>query len=282
MSTDQEALIGFPEQASKGLKGGALGLVSSIVVGVASTAPAYSLAASLGFVVATANGDGIVGIKSPSIMLLAFVPMYLIAVAYQELNKAEADCGTTFTWATRAFGTRVGWMGGWGIIAADVIVMANLAQIAGQYTFSLFKADGLAASTFWSTVAGVIWIIIMSYICYRGIEISARIQYALLSCEVIVLVIFSGYALVKVYTNSAPKGSLHPSLSWLVPSGLSSSAIVTAVLLAVFIYWGWDTAVSVNEETANPEVTPGRAAIISTLLLLATYAIVTVATASFA
>jgi hypothetical protein len=73
----QDALIGFPEQASggKGLKGGALGLISSIVVGVASTAPAYSLAASLGFVVATANGDGIVGIKAPSIMLLAFVPM---------------------------------------------------------------------------------------------------------------------------------------------------------------------------------------------------------------
>ena len=68
-------------------------------------------------------------------MLLAFIPMYFIAVAYAELNKAEPDCGTTFTWAARAFGPRVGWMGGWGIIAADVIVMANLAQIAGSYTF---------------------------------------------------------------------------------------------------------------------------------------------------
>jgi len=282
MSTSQDALIGYPEQASKGLKGGALGLVSSIVVGVASTAPAYSLAASLGFVVATANGDGIVGVKAPSIMLIAFIPMFFIAIAYQELNKAEPDCGTTFTWATRAFGTRVGWMGGWGIIAADVIVMANLSQIAGAYTFSLFHLDGLAASKFWSTVAGVIWILIMTYICYRGIEISARIQYVLLGTEVLVLIIFSGYALVKVYTNAAPAGALHPHLSWLVPTGLSSSAIVTATLLAVFIYWGWDTAVSVNEETKDPATTPGRAAIISTLLLLATYALVTVATVAFA
>jgi len=282
MSTSQDALIGYPEQASKGLKGGALGLVSSIVVGVVSTAPAYSLAASLGFVVATANGDGIVGVKAPSIMLIAFIPMFFIAIAYQELNKAEPDCGTTFTWATRAFGTRVGWMGGWGIIAADVIVMANLSQIAGAYTFSLFHLDGLAASKFWSTVAGVIWILIMTYICYRGIEISARIQYVLLGTEVLVLIIFSGYALVKVYTNAAPAGALHPHLSWLVPTGLSSSAIVTATLLAVFIYWGWDTAVSVNEETKDPATTPGRAAIISTLLLLATYALVTVATVAFA
>ena len=92
----------------KGLKGGTLGLVSSIVVGVASTAPAYSLAASLGYVVLVSNGEGIVGVKAPAIMLLAFLPMYFIAVAYAELNKAEPDCGTTFIWAARAFGTRTG------------------------------------------------------------------------------------------------------------------------------------------------------------------------------
>ena len=120
---------------TKGLKGGALGLVSSVVIGMASTAPAYSLAASLGLHRRASRAT-----KAPAIMLLAFVPMYLIAVAYRELNQAEPDCGTTFTWAARAFGPRTGWMGGWGIIAADVIVMANLAQIAGSYTFRLFGA----------------------------------------------------------------------------------------------------------------------------------------------
>lgn len=280
---ETQAPLGFPEAAGdKGLKSGALGLVSSIVVGMASTAPAYSLAASLGFVVATVNGDGIVGVKAPSIMLLAFVPMLFIAIAYQQLNKAEPDCGTTFTWATRAFGPRAGWIGGWGIIAADVIVMANLAQIAGSYGFQLFGLDELAASTFWSMVAGVAWIIVMTYICYRGIEVSARLQYALLGIEVVVLVIFSVIALIKVYSGNATPGSLTPSLSWLWPSGMTLSALVTATLIAVFIYWGWDTAVSINEETSDPEKTPGRAAIISTLLLLLTYAIVSVATVAFA
>jgi amino acid transporter len=266
----------------KGLKGGALGLVSSIVVGVASTAPAYSLAASLGFVVIVTNGDGIVGVKSPAIMLLAFLPMYFIAVAYAELNKAEPDCGTTFTWAARAFGPKSGWMGGWGIIAADVIVMANLAQIAGSYSFSLVKADGLAASTFWSTVAGIVWIVIMTYICYRGIELSARIQYCLLGIEVLVLVIFASYALIRVYSSQPPATAIKPSLSWLWPSGLSLSAMVSATLIAVFIYWGWDSAVSINEETADPHRTPGRAAVLSTLLLLAIYAVVSIAVVAFA
>ncbi len=265
----------------KGLKSGALGLVGSIVVGIASTAPAYSLAASLGYVVIVANGDGIVGVKAPLIMVVAFIPMYCIAVGYSELNKAEPDCGTTFTWASRAFGTRTGWMGGWGIIAADVIVMANLAAIAGAYSFSLFGFDDLAGSLFWSTFAGVVWIVVMTYICYRGIEVSARLQYALLGIEVVTLVAFALFAIIKVYAGDAPVG-LKPSLDWLSPSGLSVTAVVSATLIAIFIYWGWDTAVAINEESDDPGTTPGRAAILSTVLLLLTYALVSVATIAFA
>jgi amino acid transporter len=126
----------------KGLKTGALGMLSSVVIGVASTAPAYSIAASLGFVVAA------VGLQSPAIMIVAFIPMLFIAAAYYYLNRAEPDCGTTFCWVTRAMGPHAGWMGGWAIIVADVVVMASLSQIAGIYTFLLFNADGLAETRF--------------------------------------------------------------------------------------------------------------------------------------
>ena len=273
---------------SKGLKGGALGLLSSIVVGMASTAPAYSLAASLGLIVAS-GGALLAGVKAPAIILMAFIPMYMIAVAYQELNKAEPDCGTTFTWASRAFGPLVGWMGGWGIIAADVIVMANLAQIAGSYSFTFVGGLGwtgaadLADSTLWSTVAGVIWIVVMTYICYRGIEVSARLQYGLLGIELVVLLAFAVVALYKVYTGTAETYSIHPSIDWFWPAGLDFSTVIApALLTALFIYWGWDTAVACNEESDDPGTTPGRAAVISTFLLLATYALVSVATIAFA
>jgi amino acid transporter len=261
-----------PYGKDKGLKSGAIGLLSSVVIGVSSTAPGYSIAATIGFVAA------VVGFQSPAVMLLAFIPMLCIAYAYRELNTIHPDCGTTFTWAARAFGPRTGWMGGWGIIVADIVVMANLAQIAGQYGFLLFGADGLAASTFWSTLVGVLWIASLTYVCYRGIEISARLQFVLLAVEVAAMAIFSVTALVKVYSGHAGKGAVHPSLDWFNPFSITSfSALSSGVLLAVFIYWGWDTAVSVNEETSDPEKTPGRAAIISTVALLAIYAVITVA-----
>src|ERR1700761_867293 len=160
MSSATQQVRGVTE--SKGLKSGALGLVSSVVVGVASTAPAYSLAAALGFIVVSGIGNQEVGVHAPGVILLAFVPMYLIAVAYQELNKAEPDCGTTFTWASRTFGPGMGWLGGWGIIVADVIVMANLAQIAGQTTFGLIGNLGAlfgdqAAANYWGGIATNYW-----------------------------------------------------------------------------------------------------------------------------
>ncbi len=119
----------------KGLRAGALGLVSSVVIAVSSTAPAYSMAATLGLIVA------IVGVHSPGMLIVSFLPVLCIAYAFRELNKVDPDCGTTFTWTTRAFGPWAGWMGGWGIIAADVIVMASLSQIAGHYALLLAGAD---------------------------------------------------------------------------------------------------------------------------------------------
>ena len=276
VSADQ-ADAGF-DILEKGLKQGALGLLSSTVIALASVAPAYSLAATIGFVVIA------VGLQAPVIMILAFIPMYCVAVGYRELNEAEPDAGTTFTWAARTFGPRTGWMGGWAIVAADVVVMANLAAIAGSYFFLLFNADGVAAQTFWPTVVGVGWIVLMTWICYIGIEISARVQYALLGIELSILALFSVVALVRVYAGHAVKGvSLHPALSWFNPFDIPSrSALAAGLLLAVFIYWGFDTAVSINEETKDARKTPGKAAITATLVLLGIYVLVTTSTQAFA
>jgi amino acid transporter len=269
---------GRPGVVDKGLKKDALGFVSSCVIGVASTAPGYSLAASLGFVVAVAG----VGLQAPAVMLLAFVPMLLIASAYYYLNRADPDCGTTFSWATRALGPSVGWLGGWAIVVADVIVMANLAQIAGLYSFLLVGWQSAADSTFAVTLVGVVWIAIMTAICVIGIELSARTQVGLLSAEIITLVLFSIVALVKVASGDAGPHAVDPSLTWLNPLQIDSfSALISGVLIAVFIYWGWDSTVTVNEESRDATEGPGKAALLATVILLAIYVVVSYAAQAY-
>jgi amino acid transporter len=279
MATAEGAPPGaIEQQVDKGLKTGALGLVSATVMGVASTAPAYSLAATLGFIVA------VVGLGSPIVAVLAFIPIFLTSIGYSELNKADPDCGTTFTWGARAFGPRTGWAGGWAIVVADVLVMASLAQVAGQYLFLLFGAKGIGSNptSGWVLLVGLAWIASMTYICYRGIEVSAMFQRVLLAIELVMLLVFSLTALIRVGTGNHPASSITPAWSWFNPMQGGFSGFVSGIILMLFIYWGWDTAVAVNEETKDPSKTPGRAAILSTVILLVTYVIVILSAQSFA
>ena len=273
---------GTPDQ--KGLKKNAITFASNVVIGVASTAPGYSLAATLGFVTVIAG----IGVGAPAVMLVAFIPMLFIALAYNYMNRADPDCGTTFTWVTKAMGPSLGWMGGWAIVVADVIVMANLSQIAGIYTFRLFDWTSAVNSNFAVTVVGVIWIIVMTWICWRGIELSARTQQFLLGMEFVTLVVFAIVALITVYVNH-PHGvlggvhfqAIEPQAAWFNPFAIGFTPLINGVLLAVFIYWGWDTCVTVNEETEDAGRAPGRAAVVSTLMLLAIYLVVSAAAQAY-
>jgi len=274
-----EQIQPIEQETDKGLKSNALGLISSIVIGVASTAPAYSLAVTLFFVVV------LVGFHAPAVAVLAFIPILFCSIGYSEMNKADPDCGTTFTWGARAFGPKTGFAGGWGIVAADLLVMASLAQVAGQYVFLLVGAKGIGSNpaSGWVLLVGIAWIIAMTYICYRGIEVSANFQKVLLSIELVMLLVLSVTALVRVYSGHHPASSVHPSISWLNPLHVGGfQAFIGALIYMLFIYWGWDTAVSVNEETKDKNKTPGQAAIISTFLLLVTYAIVIFSVVAFA
>jgi amino acid transporter len=260
------------------LRPGAIGFASNVAIGVASTAPAYSMAATLGLLVAVAG----VGTHAPAVLLVSFVPMLCIAVAYRALNRVDPDCGTSFAWVTRALGPRLGWMTGFTIFAADVIVMATLSEIAAKYLYLLLGFDSAARSTLALVLAAATFIALMTWVAYRGVELSARLQQALLALELGILGLFAVVALVKVYTGGAGAGSLHPSVSWLNPFALSFGALADGVLLGVFVYWGWDACVTVNEESRDARRGPGRAAVVSTLILLATFVLVSVAGQSVA
>lgn len=266
----------------KGLRETALSTVDSLVIGVASTGPAYSIAATLGLVAAG------VGFQAPAIVLLAFLPTFCCALGYAHLNRAEPDCGTSFVWVSRAFGPHWGWLSGWAIVVCDVLVMASLAQVTGQYAFLLFGADEIGSDPTHPAVlaVGLVFILGMTWLCVRGIRVSAKLQTALVGIEAVVLLIFAVVALARVGAGFAAgtpiPGSSLPSWEWFVPINMDFSTFANTVLLMVFIYWGWDSVLAVNEETRDRHRAPGRAALTSTVVLLGIYLLTTVAALAYA
>lgn len=269
---------GDDARGEKGLRKGALGFVDSVSIGVASTGPAYSIAATLGFVAAA------VAWQAPVVVLLAFVPVLFAAFGYDALNRAEPDAGTSFVWVTRAFGISWGWMAGWAIVVADVLVMASLAQVAAQYTFILFGSD-IGSNPHHPAVLllGVAFIGVLTWLAVRGILLTAKLQVVLVIIETGVLLVFAITALVRVYTGHGLPESRTVSWEWFNPFAISDpSQLITGVLLMVFIYWGWDSVLSVNEETKDSRRTPGLAALCSTVILVSVYVLFTVAAQAFA
>ena len=110
------------------------GCSASVALALSSVAPAYALTATLGPTV------GVVGAQMPATFLVGFVPMLLVAYAYRRLNQVAPDAGTSFTWTVKAFGPHVGWMCGWGLLIATIIVLSNLAGVAVTF-FYLFIAE---------------------------------------------------------------------------------------------------------------------------------------------
>ncbi|MDP8951620.1 MAG: amino acid permease, partial [Actinomycetota bacterium] len=227
----ERAVQGRRVTGEKGLKSNAIGFVEALVIGVASTAPAYSLAAVIGLVVVA------VGAQAPAVLLAAFVPMFFIAAAFYYMNRADQDAGTTFSWVTRAMGPYLGWMGGWAVGVTGILVIGSLADVAGRYTFLLFGMSGAAESKAAVTTLAVVYIALMTLVCVLGIEPSARLQDVLIVAQVGALLLFAAVALYTVLSGNAPETALVPEASWFSPFAVEDGeALVGGLLICVFIY----------------------------------------------
>lgn len=266
---------------SKGLAAGRIGTFTGAVLGISTVAPGYTLTASIGLIVAA------VGLKMPAILIAGFIPMFLTAYAYRELNSRAPDCGASFTWSTKAFGPYVGWMCGWGMVIATIIVLSNLASIGVQYGYQFLGAvthnqtvAELANNKAVSIISTVALLAIATYISSRGITTSEKVQYVLVGFQMIVLVLFAVVAIVKA---PGAAGHLDFDLDWFNPmTGLTLSAFVIGLVGSIFAFWGWDTCLTLGEESKDPTKVPGRAGLLCVLSILLTYLLVAVAVMMFA
>ena len=267
-----------PAAANKGLKAGSIGIGPTVALGLAAVAPAYSLAVTLGFVVLA------VGSSTPAAFLLGFVPILFTAFAFRDLNREMPDCGGVFVWISRVFGPRAGWFfGGWVPQVATFISSAALAQVATTYLLT-FLGLGWAASQPVIVAAIACGLIALSgIVAARGIELSAWLQYALIALQLIALGGFCIGAFIAMAAGTAAEGAEQPRLDWFNPFASGDlSGLVHGVILCLFIYWGWDALIAVNEETTDRKGTPGRAVVVTTVILLFFYVVTATAAVGFA
>src|ERR1700682_515472 len=246
------------------LKRGALSILDDVVIAVSSTAPAYSIGTTLAALALA------VGLGGPAAIWVGFLPVTGIAIAYYYLNRAMPNCGTSYTWTSKALHPSLGFLSGWVVIVTDLLFMSFAAPQCGQALLQLFNAWNLtslgpitldAANSTAATIFGVVFLAIVTYMCVVGIQLAARLQWVLLAIEYLIVL---GFSIIGFFHG----GGSGLSLDWFNPFSLSLGALAAGVVISVFFYWGWDTATAVNEETEGASEKPGRAGIIGMFLLL--------------
>ena len=243
-----------------------LGLVDGVVIAASSTAATTSIGIGMGLIA------GIVGLHLPIIMLLAFLPIIGIAGAYGRLNRVEPNCGNSYVWVGRSLSPWLGFLSGWVNLVGTVVFLSYTTAVTGSAILQFAgevhvrSAAGVRLdpdSTLQSTLIGLAVLAAVTLAAVYGVAVAARLQRYLLVFEYTVLIGFCGYALFA--------GS-HPfSLSWFDPFAIPSlSSLAQGMVVAVFCYWGFDAAFSVNEETRDPR-DASRGATIALYVMLALF-----------
>ncbi len=243
------------QREGRGLRAGALGLGGGIAVALGSVGPTASIALTLA-ALASVNS-----FASPITVLIAFVPMFGIAIAFRALNRWRVDCGATYEWAGRAISPYFGFLSGWLILLAYYVGAISIVLPIGPYFAQLIGLHG-GGSTLVEAIVGALALVIVTGFLYVGTKGSARLSWVLIVIEYTVITLLAILCLIAVFGGNVHSVPFHWNwFSWTTLGG--GSGLIAGFLSAVYLYSGWDTAMLVNEETENAPVTPGAAVLIS-------------------
>lgn len=233
-----------------GLAKGALGVIESVIMGIAGTAPAYSIAATTSLIVGT------VGVLSVGSILYCGLIMFGMMLAFINLNKMAPDAGASFAWVSRVFGPTWGFFSGWGLIVASVVFMVTATVPAAQATLKILSPDHVD-STGWVTAVAAIWLTLISAVVGKGIKHASFAQILFTIIETAIVFVIMIAAFYYFWNNPAHV----PSIEWFSPTSFTAETFVAGSLVAIFFYWGWDVTMNLGEETVDGEPQPaGRGA----------------------
>ncbi|HUA42711.1 MAG TPA: APC family permease [Streptosporangiaceae bacterium] len=257
-----------PVAAGTGLRANVLGLFDSIVMAVAGSAPAYTIAGS------TAALIGVVGLAGPAALLYCGIPMLGIAWAFSYLNRIEANAGASYAWVGRVLHPALGFIAGWSLVISATIFMVAGSLPAGSVTLGLFSASA-ANHPVYVLLVGSVWFLVMVGLVIMGVRVTARAQWIMSGVEVAILVLFAILAIAHSASHAVTKFSW----SWFGLSHFNGMAgFAAGGLVAAFYYWGWDVASNLNEEMKDSKRSAGLGGIIGVVIVFALYEIFTIAT----
>ncbi len=200
-------------------------------------------------------------------ILICFIPMIGIAIGYQRLNAWQPSAGATYSWVGRALNPHAGFFAGWIMLMYYTIGTTSLTVPLGTYFLSFFS-NSAANDKYWVALVGSVFDILVLIVAALGIKLSARFNWGWAVFEYVLMIGFAVAAIDHDLLHRAVRLGAYPGLAL----HAARTGLISGILIAIFLYSGWDTAAYVGEEAKGKQA--GRAAILSVVILFFIYSFV--------
>ena len=250
------------------LRANSLSLVESLVMGVAGSAPGFSIAVALASLLATA------GALAPGALLIFAVPMIGISLAYKGLGARMANAGAAYEWTGRIFNKTLGYFSGWALLIASTVFVVTGAVPLGTATLSFFPDPTLTNHVTLTAAIGAVWFVLIGLVLIAGVKLTSTVQMVMSLIELAILTVI----LIAAGFHAVRFGPVTPfSWAWFgmnYPRG----AFAASALIVVFFYWGWDVTANLGEETDTARQGAGNGGFLSVFVTTAYFLAFAVAT----
>jgi amino acid transporter len=240
-----------------GLRAGALGLAESVVMGIAGTGPAYSVAASTATLVAAT------GVYAPASLLYCGLIMFGIVFAFRHLNRVTVNAGASYAWVSTIFSPVVGFFAGWTVLISSAVFMVSGTLPAASATLELL-APGFAGNQNAVTIAAALWLVVIGIVVAKGVKLSSWLQIGFTLVEAGVLAML----LVLAMLGFAPPPARPLEFAWFTGVGLTPALFAGGAATALFALSGWDVTANLNEETRDGGRVSGAGSIVAVMIVV--------------
>lgn len=183
------------------------------------------------------------------VYVVSTVAMAFTAFSYAQMVRVAPQAGSVFAYARAGLGEGAGFIAGW-MAMLDYLLIPAVA-----YLFS-----GIAMHSLVPEVSRWVWtalaVVITTALNLWGVRAAARVGFAVLAMEIVVLLVFVVAAVVVLVRDGAER-------DWLSPlggdAGFSLAAVLSAVSVAVLSYLGFDAIASFAEEVTGGSEKVARA-----------------------
>lgn len=230
-----------------------------VIFGVAFLTP--MIAYTIYGVIATASH----GVESGSICF-AVVAMLFTALSYGHMAKAYPAAGSTYTYTRKAINSKLGVIAGWIVLLGYVFFPMAIWLIGASY----FSA-AVPAVPSWAWL--IIFIVVTSVINIIGVEMGSKINFIMVSIQVIIIVAFLIFT-IKAITEGMGEGTL-ASFSPFYNPDIDFSYTVAGAAAACYCFLGFDALTTFTEDTIDPTKNIPRSIILTLLVCGAIFLVVT-------